>query len=295
MKKGIYTIWIFRSGGFSPRKIKLPWFVAKTLPLIVLVIIFAFPFITYDLVAKRQKLTTIAKETSEQTAQIVSLNKQLGEFHQQFQKLREFDIKLRIIANLENAKETGPFLGVGGLAYPHGEPGQDSDTDLHTMRTELDRLSTEAEFREKSFEELYSVLEGKKEQLACTPSIWPVRGWLTSRMGYRIDPFTGQRHFHEGIDIANRRGAPIICPADGVVSRIRKYFTLGLTMEIKHGYGIVTRYGHLDRLHVKVGQKVKRGQRIAALGNTGRSTGPHVHYEVRLNGVPVNPLRYILN
>ena len=163
------------------------------------------------------------------------------------------------------------------------------------MGEELDRLSTEASFREESFQELYRSLVGKRHQLVCTPSVRPCRGWLTSPFGYRRDPFTGLRGFHEGIDISNRIGTSVVAPADGVISRVRREYGLGLTLVVNHGYGIVTRYGHLSRVQVKVGQRVKRGEVMAAMGNTGRSTGPHLHYEVLLNGVPVNPQRYILN
>ncbi|MBW2038130.1 MAG: peptidoglycan DD-metalloendopeptidase family protein [Deltaproteobacteria bacterium] len=294
-RDGIYTIWIFRNGAFRPYKIKLPGLSAKILLAVFLVIIFSFPFITFSYISKSLKLSRIENERTEQQAKIASLNKKMGEFNQQIQRLKEFDVKLRIIANLENAEETGPFLGVGGLVHSSREPWEKTESDLQGMKKELDHLCTEAKFCEKSFRELYSFLEGKKRQLVCTPSIWPARGWLTSRFGYRIDPFTGLRQFHEGIDIANRIGTPIIVPADGVVSRVFKDFGLGLVLEIKHGYGIITRYGHLSKVHVKVGKKVKRGERVATIGNTGRSTGPHLHYEVRLNGVPVNPQRYILN
>jgi murein DD-endopeptidase MepM/ murein hydrolase activator NlpD len=294
-KEGIYTIWLFRGGPFKPVKFKLPGLSAKILLAIFLVIIVSFPFITTSYISKSVQLAQIRHERATQSAQIASLNKQVGEFQQQIQRLREFDVKLRIIANLENAEETDPFLGVGGISPSSREPWQGAEADLQRMKTELDRLCTEAEFREKSFQELYSFLEGKKKELACTPAIWPARGWLTSRFGYRIDPFTGLRQLHEGIDIANRIGTPIVAPADGVVVRVFNNFGFGLMMEINHGYGIVTRYGHLSKSYVKVSQRVKRGERIAAIGNTGRATGPHLHYEVRLNGVPLNPQRYILN
>ena len=299
-KEGIFTIWIFRGGPFKPLKFKLPGRIAKILLATLLVIIFSFPFITMSYISKTGQLAQIKHERAAQSAHIASLNKQVGEFQQQIQRLKEFDVKLRIIANLENAEETDSFLGVGGISPSTREPWQETEAetetkDLQRMKGELDRLSTEAEFREKSFQELYSFLEGKKRELACTPAIWPARGWVTSRFGYRIDPFTGLRQFHEGLDIANRIGSPIIAPADGVVSRVYNNFGFGLMVEINHGYGIVTRYGHLSKSYVKVGQRVKRGDRVAAIGNSGRATGPHVHYEVRLNDVPINPQNYILN
>ena len=294
-KEGVYTIWVFRGGPFKPLKVKLPGLSAKILLAILLVIILSFPFIIMSYVSKSALLIQMKKERTAQSTQIASLNKQVGQFQQQIQRLKEFDVKLRIIANLENAEETDPFLGVGGISPSTREAEQEAEANLQRMKTELDRLCTEAEFREKSFRELYSFLEGKKKQLACTPSIWPARGWLTSGFGYRIDPFTGLRQMHEGLDIANRRGTPINAPADGVVYRVFNNFGFGLMVEINHGYGIVTRYGHLSKSYVKVGQRVKRGERIAAIGNSGRATGPHLHYEVRLNNVPINPQNYILN
>jgi murein DD-endopeptidase MepM/ murein hydrolase activator NlpD len=118
---------------------------------------------------------------------------------------------------------------------------------------------------------------------------------LTSTFAYRIDPFTGLRQFHEGLDIANRLGTPIVAPADGVVARVSNTTGYGLTVEINHGYGIKTLYGHLSKSYVSVGQTIKRGQKIAAVGESGRATGPHLHYQVMLNDVPVNPMSYILN
>ena len=143
--------------------------------------------------------------------------------------------------------------------------------------------------------ELVEYLEDQKSLLASTPSIWPVRGWLTSTFGYRTSPFTGRREMHKGLDIATRSGTPIIAPADGLVVFSGREGGFGNMIVIDHGYGITTRYGHCSALDAKLGQKIKRGDVIARVGNTGRSTGPHVHYEVAVNGVPVNPSRYILN
>jgi murein DD-endopeptidase MepM/ murein hydrolase activator NlpD len=131
--------------------------------------------------------------------------------------------------------------------------------------------------------------------LASTPSIWPVRGWVTSGFGKRLSPFTGRKNLHTGIDIATRHGTVVVAPADGVVTRVTTKYDMGKLVEIDHGYGILTRYGHNSEILVRPGQRVRRGQPIARVGNTGRSTGPHLHYEVRLNGVPVNPMRYIVD
>jgi len=291
-KEGAFTIWVFRSGPFRPFKIKLPERSAKILFGVILAILVSFPFITLNYISQSIQMARLEKETTH----IASLKSKVEDFQQQIQRLKEFDVKLRIIANLENAQETGPFLAVGGVTPPSREPLlQGVAADTQRMKAELDRLNTEAEFREKSFQELYSFLEGKKRQLSSTPSIWPVRGWLTSTFGYRIDPFTGLRQFHEGLDIANRLGTPIIAPADGIVSRCSNSFGYGLTVEINHGYGIKTIYGHLSKTYVAVGHSVRRGKRIAAVGSTGRATGPHLHYQVMLNDVPMSPMNYILN
>jgi murein DD-endopeptidase MepM/ murein hydrolase activator NlpD len=144
-------------------------------------------------------------------------------------------------------------------------------------------------------EKLLGALTQQRNRLACTPSIRPAKGWISSQFGYRTSPFTGRREFHSGIDIANNHGTSIIATADGVVSFVGKKHLLGNLVVIDHGHGLVTRFAHLDDALVKRGEKVKRGAVIAKMGNTGRSTGPHLHYEVRLNGLPVNPVQYILN
>jgi len=123
----------------------------------------------------------------------------------------------------------------------------------------------------------------------------PTNGWISSTFGYRVSPFTGRKEFHRGLDIATREGTPIIAPADGVVTYSDQKWLIGNMITIDHGYGMTTLYGHIKELLKNKGERVKRGQVIALVGNTGRSTGPHVHYEVRLNGVPVNPEKYILD
>jgi murein DD-endopeptidase MepM/ murein hydrolase activator NlpD len=291
-KEGAVTIWIFRSGPFKPLKFKLPERNAKIILAALLIVIVTFPFITLNYISQSVQVARITHTAALNT-------KKVEDFQQQSQRLKEFDVKLRIIANLENAGETNSFLAVGGVPPASQEPSQGAEAnlqkDLTRMNTELDRLSTEAKFREKSFQELYSFLEGKKRQLSSTPSIWPVRGWLTSGFGYRIDPFTGMRQLHDGLDIANRIGTPIVAPADGIVTRVSNSVGFGLTVEISHEYGISTLYGHLSQTYVSVGQRVRRGARIAAMGSSGRATGPHLHYRVSLNDVPMNPGNYILN
>jgi murein DD-endopeptidase MepM/ murein hydrolase activator NlpD len=142
---------------------------------------------------------------------------------------------------------------------------------------------------------LLSTLSQKKALLASLPSISPVRGWITSDFGKRVSPFTGEVSMHKGIDIASPVGTPIYAPADGVVIYSGPKAGFGNFIMIAHyGYGAVTRYGHNSQNMVQAGQSVKRGEQIASVGISGRTTGPHVHYEVWVNGQAVNPKKFIL-
>jgi len=138
-----------------------------------------------------------------------------------------------------------------------------------------------------------SNVEKRNKLAAATPSIWPSRGWLTSTMGDRQDPITGQADFHPGLDIAGDRGQPVYATAEGSVSQSAWENGYGNVVTIDHGFGLQTRYGHLLKAEVKAGAKVKRGDLIGRVGSTGRSTGYHLHYEVRANGKLVNPLQLL--
>jgi murein DD-endopeptidase MepM/ murein hydrolase activator NlpD len=147
--------------------------------------------------------------------------------------------------------------------------------------------------REQSFANLLAHLQEKKSILDATPSSWPVTGWVTSEFGLRSSPFSGEREFHKALDIATRFGKPIHAPADGIVEEVAFQNDVGRMIRINHGHGFSTFYGHLSKADVQVGQTVHKGDRIGLVGNTGRSTGSHLHYAVMLNGVPVNPRKYL--
>lgn len=163
---------------------------------------------------------------------------------------------------------------------------------------ELDRSFTELARRSSYLEEVlqdeYELLADKKDFLQARPTRRPAPGYFTSGFGLRKSPFGGKLKMHEGLDIANVPGTPIRAPAGGVVTFASVKSGYGETVIINHGYGLETVYGHTEKILVRVGQRVRRGDTIALLGNTGRSTGPHVHYEVRVRGTPVDPLSYIL-
>lgn len=143
--------------------------------------------------------------------------------------------------------------------------------------------------------ELDQHLLDKESFLRSTPTLMPTNGHLTSNYGPRMSPYAGRIKMHEGLDIGASSGTPIIAPADGVITFSGPKPGFGNFVQIDHGYGVETIFGHASSLSVKKGQKVARGDKIATVGNTGYSTGPHVHYEVRVNGTPVDPLYYVLN
>jgi murein DD-endopeptidase MepM/ murein hydrolase activator NlpD len=245
------------------------------------------------------QLVRLEKENELQKRQLDHLVKRIDQTTKKLYELREFDRKLRIMVNLETGEDKKEFQGVGGsapvLLQPQYNMAKTPKDLVRSMHSAIDNLDREIELCEKDKTGLHKFLENQKVLLASTPSIWPTKGWLSSRFGYRISPFTGKKEFHRGIDIATRMGAPIVAPADGIVSKIYSDHGYGKLLSVSHGYGVITRYAHLNKALVKKGQYVKRGETIALIGNSGRSTGPHLHYEVHLNRVAVDPLRYILN
>ncbi|MDJ0852829.1 MAG: M23 family metallopeptidase [Myxococcota bacterium] len=271
------------------------------------------------------ELGRLRQVTAEQQARIDSFDDTVAEVEATLSRVREFERKVRTIANLPGSAaaggagvvEVGPAgdgdldgqggeaveavpTGAGTLPPSSRAPGKarssdDQDELLSLLRQEVKRLGHVADQRQLSLQELVTQLEDKHQRLASSPAVWPTQGWLTSRFGTRISPFTGKRQFHAGIDVAGERGTPVIATANGKVVFSGSKGPLGKTVIIDHGHGIRTHYGHNHELFVKRGEKVERGQKIATLGNSGRSTGPHLHYTVEVRGKAVNPLDYIFD
>jgi murein DD-endopeptidase MepM/ murein hydrolase activator NlpD len=303
------TLFVFSNTG-SPIKqatISKTFLYFASLFITALLIYFGFVIHGYshlkNLVLDTQDLES---RISNQLDVIVNQRKQINIFASEINMLKSnlvelnnFEKKIRVIANIEKAEDQDTLFGVGG-SIP-----EDLDTQLelkkqHTtllrdMHEQVEQIDLASKNQKEDFESLLKYLEGQRNLLACTPAIRPTRGWTTSRFGYRVSPFTGMREFHKGLDIANRKGTPIVATADGVVSSVAYRGLLGKVITINHGHGMVTRYAHISKATKKRGESVKRGETIATIGNSGRSTGPHLHYEVHLNGVPVNPKKYILN
>ena len=186
------------------------------------------------------------------------------------------------------------FLNTAPLDRVRKELTQESK-DYATLSIRIDRTVKEAKLREQDVLELYQTLVERQSLLNATPSMKPVHGWYTSHFGYRVGPFSGRPEMHRGLDIAAPLGTPVYSPAHGVVSYVGYEPGYGKIVSIDHGYGVKTRYAHNSQVFVILGQKVQRRTPIATVGSTGKSSGPHLHYEVRVHGVPVDPINYILN
>jgi murein DD-endopeptidase MepM/ murein hydrolase activator NlpD len=251
-----------------------------------------------DVKDKAWELQSVREELMQQKAQVQSFALNLLDYKRQMFLLRDLDTKLRRVVSLGPRDKAQQVLGIGGpdeLGLQNlatlGEKKQEEA--LKEMHQELSQLKGAASRQETSLQMLIEYFEDKRSLYASTPSVWPVRGWVISPFGNRTSPFSGILKFHEGIDIAAQTGTPVMAPADGVVVKAGFSTGYGNMVELSHGYGIKTVYGHNSRLNVKAGQRVKRGEIISFVGDTGSSTGPHLHYEVRMNGLPVNPVRYM--
>jgi murein DD-endopeptidase MepM/ murein hydrolase activator NlpD len=316
-----YTVMIFRDHSSPVRRYKVARerlqraaVIAGAVAAIVAIVMVDYVRVRVDV----GELDALRQETAHQRAEIKRFTRKMEELETRFTRLSEFERKVRVIANLPAAAaETDPAApptGVGGgqeedesnvvtepvlpshaseaAAEEAGPPPSPWYADLDGDATHL--LDASA-LRERSYAELVDQLRGKSDRLASTPSVWPARGWVTSGYGRRVSPFTGKSQKHLGLDIAAERGTAIVAPARGRVTFVGRKGPLGKAVEIDHGFGVKTVYGHCDAIHVKKGQRVERGQWIAEIGNTGRSTGPHLHYAVLVNGRTTDPKKYILD
>jgi len=207
---------------------------------------------------------------------------------------------LRLLAGLAPVDADVQQAGIGGPAGQWSErdslavAGANGSQAL-AARVDMDQLTRRANILVRSIGEAYDSLSSHRARYAATPSIMPTKGWLTSAFAReRVHPILHLARPHEGIDVSAPMGAEIEAPAAGIVTKVDWVEGYGNMLTVDHGYGLVTRYAHCSKILVVRGQRVKRGQRIALVGSTGLSTGPHLHYEVWVNGKPVNPAKYVL-
>ena len=235
----------------------------------------------------------------EMTHRFQSMSDEIRVMHHQATQLASLGEQVRTLANIEEIAPSQDNMGIGGNAqnlFPvfslSLDRPRDSDGDMDIIQKRMDTTQKLLNQQTQRFKTLKDTLETKNEILACTPSIKPTSGVVTCKFGPRLSPFSGKREFHTGIDIANRRGTKVYASARGKVIFAKKKWLIGNLVTIDHGNNVITKYGHLNKFLVKKGDVVNRGDIIGLMGSTGHSTGPHVHYEVVVNGKSKNPANY---
>lgn len=250
-------------------------------------LVFLVDYFSMGLIRSRYKM--LVREFEHQKSQLVSYENSIKDLQAAIANFESYTKKLNVMAGLRSPDVLSSPAGLGSGAQESIASGTQSHSQVV-----LQNLSQKAESIDRNLNGLVSFFEIQRTRLASTPSIMPVAGWLSSSFGNRVDPFTGRMQFHAGIDISTNSGNQVAASADGIVINVSQDRMLGKNVSISHGYGIVTVYAHLSGFAVKEGQKVKRGDVIGYVGMTGKALGPHLHYEVRVNDKPVNPLNYIL-
>jgi murein DD-endopeptidase MepM/ murein hydrolase activator NlpD len=255
----------------------------------------------FHVVGEAAESKILKEENVTLRGQLKALRERIDHIGSTLDRVERFDQKLRAITLLSDPQRNlalGPTASEPGTQVPTASQGMTllklSDSPK-ALNSRLDKLSADVGRQEQSLQELTAYFQEQKSLLASVPSTWPARGWVTSDFGQRLDPYTSERVMHTGLDIAAEHGKPVHAPSDGTVVFAGPEGSYGNVIVVDHGYGIKTRYGHLSQLLVKAGERIKRGQQVASVGNTGRSTGPHLHYEVRVNGIAQNPRKFILD
>jgi murein DD-endopeptidase MepM/ murein hydrolase activator NlpD len=235
----------------------------------------------------------LADEIQRMRERMVGLRDTLNRFGQREQEMR-------LLAGLTPTDTSVQRAGIGGPAGAWSERDSlktlgPNGQEALAARLDVDALARRANILVRSLNEAYDSLSRQRDRMAATPSIMPTRGWLTSAfMRERVHPILHLARPHEGIDVSAPMGAEIEAPAAGIVTDVRWEEGYGNMLTLDHGFGLVTRYAHCSKILAVRGQRVKRGQKIALVGSTGLSTGPHLHYEVWVNHKPVDPVKYVM-
>ena len=302
----------------ASRTFRIPRVVPKVLVGVALALIYAGVFFGmdyFDLRQMAQRYRALSAEHEGVKSEIRVLVEELSEVKRALKVVQNYTVRLDELTQIDTSK-INTRTGIGPLSDAEFnartlddtavKPPQAQHSDVVPAGINIDKLtfspvlqqlsdvSDQARNRTFEMQRLLSKLDKKRSLLLSIPSIYPVKGWVSSGYGYRVSPFTGERTRHRGMDIASAIGTPILAPADGVVIFSGRKANFGNFIMIAHGYGIVTRYGHNAHNLVQPGKKVKRGDQIGTVGTSGRTTGPHLHYEVWVNGHPSNPRKFIL-
>ncbi len=322
MAKKKYTVLIFSQQASRVKRFILsPWTLKIGAAVLALILIFS-AYLFYDYITYQKNIFDLRELRSElncRQAEIQSFLEKITLLEEQLTRIKLVEEKVR--KELKEVQELKKEKKVRKLPPPPASPEKSSKVSeipeptrhlnkfraeevsilekerprlVSRIHLELMELSKEAYQREQTLKELKGFLQAQKSVLLSIPSIWPVLGRITSSFGEtRISESSGGSRPHLGIDIAAPSGTPIVAPADGVVISAGREAEYGRLVSIDHGHGYTTVYGHLKDIHVKMGDRIKAGQSLGTVGSTGKTTGPHLHYEVRFHGRPVNPYSYL--
>ena len=326
-----YTVVIFRGSTAKPLRFSFPRkFVRKLLILGAIVIVADLLVISHYVVRTGEvwELSAFRAEALSARQQTAAFSTAVDDLKKRLSSMKEVNQRLRVMLGIEAPKTGDQFNGRGGEETPlpegstfnsavkpaRGEAelqssvmGSQSDVaasgskevDQRELVTAVKQgivwLTKEADVQEQTLQELSVAAEQKSSRWAATPSIWPVKGWVTSGFGPRVSPFTEKPAWHDGLDIGAAANAPVQAPAQGRVTSVGFDPKLGNVVKLDHGFGIETLYGHLAKALVKEGQRVRRGDVVGLVGSSGLATGPHLHYMVKVNGQTFDPTKYILD
>lgn len=244
-----------------------------------------------------ERAARLERENAQLAMEIGQLHGKLSELSDTLSTIARRDVRIRLLADLEPNDPSVQQAGIGGPAGKPDNLGRSSVLGQRAseVRVDLGALIRRANLLAASFEQAQDSLELHRDRLAAMPSILPTAGWLSSAFSrMREHPVLHYARPHEGIDVQAPRGTPIQSPAAATVVSVGWEAGYGNVIELDHGFGIHTKFAHTSKIFPKRGDRVKRGEIIAEVGNTGLATGPHLHYEVHVQGKPVDPLRYVL-
>src|SRR5687768_11801745 len=321
--KDAYTVMIFRGSMSGPLKFSFSRsLIRKAIGFGVALLVIEAVLLSQTVmrIGEIWELKALRAEMASVREQTTTFSNSVNDLKRRLLAMKEVNQRLRVMLGIDSQKTEGVLDGKGGDSevLPQGElssmdrsssesvgikgvsyesTGEDQPKDplLSRVQAGLAWLQNEAGSEERSLQDLTSVIETKQAKWDATPSIWPVKGWITSGFGKRVSPFTGQMSLHEGVDIGAPFNTPVQSPAAGRVVVTGFDPRMGNLVAIDHGYGMETQYGHMAKVLVKSGQKVRRGDVIGLVGSTGLSTGPHLHYHIKSNNHAIDPQRYILD
>ena len=284
MKRGDFTVILARFAETPARKYTFSKRFVTSLGLLLVIFISAFTLSSlhyYQMWKKTGEYNRLKVEVDQLRKENQTFRVSANQLTDRLSALEVVSKKLTIVSGLDHG-------GMGGVGGPT-TGAQLLDLSSRELATHLGRLNRKSQSIETDFRGLQDFCNGRTIFLAATPAISPVHGYLSTAYGYRSDPFTGLRDYHPGIDISAPTGTKIVASADGLVAFADRQMGYGKLVILQHKFGLSSRYGHMSMIAVKPGQRVRKGDVLGYVGSTGRATGPHLHYEVRLNDQAMNP------